>query len=116
MLLPLEEAIGDDAIALPPLRAGARRYAVTNTGTRPHELFILGVHNPDDFGQADAWTAWLESGQVGPAPIDAHLPGGHQTIDPGVTVWLTLALHPATSYAFVDPAGGSGIPVIATTP
>lgn len=94
--------LGDAGIALPRLTAGVHRYAITNTGTAPHEAFIVGVRDPADLDRAGDIGAWLEGGQVGPPPVPVHFPGGHQTIDPGVTVVLTLNLHSATTYAFVD--------------
>jgi hypothetical protein len=94
--------LGDTGITLPRLTAGTHRYAITNTGTTPHEVFIVGVHDPADLDHADEIGAWLEGGQVGPPPVPVHFPGSHQTIDPGVTVVLTLDLHRATTYAFVD--------------
>jgi hypothetical protein len=39
--------------------------------------------------------------------VPVHFPGSHQTIDPGVTVVLTLDLHRATTYAFVDFQNGA---------
>ena len=57
---------------------------------------------PADLDRADEIGAWLEGGQVGPPPVPLHFPGSHQTIDPGVTVVLTLDLHRTTTYAFVD--------------
>ena len=94
--------LDDTGITLPKLSAGTHRYAITNTGTTPHEVFILGVRDPADLDRADEIGAWLEGGQVGPPPVPVHFPGSHQTIDPGVTVVLTLDLHRATTYAFVD--------------
>jgi hypothetical protein len=94
--------LGDTGICLPKLTAGNHRYAITNTGTTPHEVFIAGVRDPADLDHADEIGAWLEGGQVGPPPVPVHFPGSHQTIDPGVTVVLTLDLHRATTYAFVD--------------
>ena len=99
--------LGDEAITLPKLTPGAHRYAITNTGTRPHEVFIVGVNDPADLNRQDEVGAWLEGGQVGPPPVPVHFPGGHQTIDPGVTIVLTLTLHPATTYAFVDSQDGA---------
>jgi hypothetical protein len=94
--------LDDTGITLPKLTAGAHRYAITNAGTTPHEVFIVGVHDPADLDHADEIGAWLDGGQVGPPPVPVHFPGSHQTIDPGVTVVLTLNLHRATTYAFVD--------------
>ena len=94
--------LGDAGIMLPRLTAGTHRYAITNVGTTPHEVFIVGVHDPADLARADEIGAWLAGGQVGPPPVPVHFPGSHQTIEPGVTVVLTLDLRRATTYAFVD--------------
>jgi hypothetical protein len=99
--------LGDDGITLPRLTAGAHRYAIINTGTRPHEVFIVGVKHPADLNRQDEIGAWLQRGQVGPPPVPVHFPGGHQTIDPGVTVVLTLTLHTATTYDFADFQNGA---------
>jgi hypothetical protein len=99
--------LGDAGITLPKLSAGTHRYAITNTGTTPHEVFIVGVRNPADLDRADEIGAWLDGGQVGSPPVPVHFPGSHQTIDPGVTVVLTLDLHRATTYAFVDFQNGA---------
>ena len=95
-------SLGDNAITLPKLTAGTHRYAITNTGTTPHEVFIVGVRNPADLDRAADIGAWLDGGQVGPPPVPVHFPGSHQTIDPGVTVVLSLHLNHATTYAFAD--------------
>lgn len=68
----------------------------------PHEIFIVGVQDPGDLEHQELLGAWLDGGQVGPPPFPVHFPGSHQTIDPGVTVVLTLTFHRATTYAFVD--------------
>ena len=68
----------------------------------PHEIFIVGVQDPGDLEHQELLGAWLDGGQVGPPPFPVHFPGSHQSIDPGVTVVLTLTLHRATTYAFVD--------------
>lgn len=94
--------LGDDGITVPKLTAGAHRYAITNTGIAPHEVFIVGVRDPADLAKADEVGAWLEAGQVGPPPVPVHFPGSHQTIEHGVTVVLTLDFHRTTTYAFVD--------------
>ncbi len=95
-------SLSDDAITLPKIAAGTHRYAIINTGTAPHEVFIVGVREPADLSHADEVGAWLDGGQVGPPPIPVHFPGSQQTIAPGVTVLLTLSLDSATTYAFAD--------------
>jgi hypothetical protein len=102
-----EISLGDDAITLPKISAGTRTYAINNRGTNPHELFIVGVKNPANLDRSDELGAWLEGGQVGPPPFPVHFPGGHQTIDPGVSVRLTMNLRHGTTYAFVDFSTGA---------
>ena len=95
-------SLRDDAVVLPRVAAGVGRYVIANDGTMPHEVFVVGVRDPDYLARGDELGAWLEGGQVGPPPFPVHLPGSHQTIDPGVRVSLTWDLHRATTYAFID--------------
>ena len=106
--------LNDDSITLPVLIAGKRSYAITNAGTVPHEVYIVGVPtkiNPDWDVIGEKGGAWIEGGQVGPPPVEVQFPGGHQTIPPGETVVLTLTLRPAYSYQFQDFSGDQ--PIIA---
>lgn len=105
--------LGDETLTVPRLAPGARRYAITNTGTVAHEVFIIGVADAADLERGDDIGAWLDGGQVGPPPVPVHLPGSHQTIDPGVAVVLTLTLRASTTYAFTD--FQTGLQAIAAT-
>ncbi len=95
-------ALGDDAITLPEIDEGLHSYAITNIGTSPHEVFIIGTSRAADLDKVDAVAAWLEGGQVGPPPVPLHFPGGHQTIEPGETIIFTLTLRSGWTYGFGD--------------
>lgn len=119
--LPVADAtitLADDSIVVPTLVAGKRSYAVTNAGTVPHEVFIAGVPNKttNDLGViGEQIGAWIEGGQAGPPPVEVQFPGGHQTIQPGETVVLTMTLRPDYLYQFVDFSGDQPIIVVAST-
>ncbi len=73
--------------------AGTRAYVIRDVGSSPHELLIAGVDDAANLDRTDELGAWLEGGQVGTPPFPVHFPGGHQTIDPGVSVRLTINLQ-----------------------
>ena len=98
--------LGDDAITVPPLTAGTHVVAVTNTGTLPHEMNAGGVPVGTDLSRGEEVGAWMEGGQVGPAPLPVEFTGGLKAIAPGVTVVLTLTLKAAHTYMFSDDTNG----------
>ncbi len=107
--------LADEAITIPKLRSGTRSYAIKNTGTTPHEVFIIGVDDPTNLDHGDELGAWLDGGQVGPAPFPVHFPGGQQSIGPGETVVLTMTLRAGTTYLFLDPSADPPNVAVAST-
>lgn len=106
--------LSDEAIGVTDLRVGTRSYAITNTGSALHELYILGVPTATDpaVNIDEEIGAWIEGGQQGGALLNSHLPGGHQTIAPGETVVLTMTFRSGYSYQFEDFVGDQ--PLFAT--
>ena len=106
---PSEDAtvtVTDDGIELPPLDAGSQTMRFLNEGTRPHELGIGGVTADTDLRKVGPQIgAWFGGGQKGPPPGGLIGPGGHQTIDPGESVWLTVTLEHGYTYRFDDVSG-----------
>lgn len=108
--LPRAEAtitLTDKAIMLGTLMAGTHTIAITNRGTKPHELSIVGVAKPSDLSQGEQMVKWIEGGQSGPPPINVTFPGGQQSIKPGVTVNMTMMLQKGRTYHFDDTGDGS---------
>ncbi len=97
----------DKAVALGKLKAGTHSIAITNRGTRPHELNIAGVAKMSDLERGEELGRWIEGGQSGPPPINVDFPGGHQSIKPGVTVIMTITLRSGYTYHFDDTGDGS---------
>lgn len=100
--------LGDDAITVPNLTAGTHVVAVTNTGTRPHEMNIGGVPSGTDLSRGEEVGAWMEGGQNGPPPLPIDFPGGLKSIAPGTTVVLTFTLKAAHTYMFSDNTNDDG--------
>lgn len=89
-----------------------------NGGTRVHELGISGVPaETSDSALASLGQEigqWFGKGQPGPAPGGLVGPGGHQTIQPGESVWLTLTLEKDFLYLFDDSSGKKRLEAFAT--
>ena len=94
--------LDDDAITVPPLTAGTHVVAVANIGAQPHEMNTGGVPIGTDLSRGEEVGAWMEGGQVGPAPLPVEFPGGLKSIAPGVTVVLTLTFKAEHTYMFSD--------------
>ena len=101
--------VTDKAIDLPELQAGTQTIQFVNGGTRVHELGISGV--PPETAEGDLAELgqeigqWFGKGQPGPPPGGLVGPGGHQTIEPGASVWLTVTLEEGFVYRFDDSSG-----------
>lgn len=95
----------DDSVIVPALTAGTHVIAVTNAGTRPHELSTGGVPSATDLSRGAEIVEWIEAGQDGPAPLPVDFPGGIKSIEPGVTVVLTMTFKAGYSYLFSDNTG-----------
>lgn len=100
--------LGDDAITVPTLTAGTHVVAVTNSGTRPHEMNIGGVPSGTDLSRGEEVGVWMEGGQNGPPPLPIDFPGGLKSIAPGTTVVLTFTLKAAHTYMFSDNTSDDG--------
>lgn len=98
-------ALEDESVVVPTLTAGTHVIAVTNSGTRPHELSIGGVPSDADLSKGAEIVEWIENGQDGPAPLPVDFPGGIKSIEPGVTVALTVTLKAGHTYLFSDNTG-----------
>lgn len=110
-------SLDDDAITVPALTAGKRVIAITNNGTRPHELWISGLPSDVDLSSMGAEIEeWIVGGQVDPAPVPVDFPGGIKTIDPGVTVVLTVTLKGGHTYMFSDYTGDEEITTVVEVP
>jgi len=101
----LTVTMGDRAITTPAITAGTRSVALVNRGTTEHEIWITGVPSTQDQRRLGEVDAWFEHGQVGPPPLGAHFPGGHQSISPGSSVTLTMTFRHGYTYHFVDNTG-----------
>lgn len=112
----LTVALEDDAIVVPAITAGTHVVAVTNNGTRPHEVWIGGVPNDADLSKGAEIGAWLEGGQDGPAPLPADFPGGLKSIEPGVTVVLTVTFRAGHIYMFTDNTGDEEVLTVVEIP
>lgn len=110
--------VDDKRIELPKLSAGAQTIRFVNEGTRPHELGISGVPPETAEGNLAALGSkvgqWMGAGQPGPAPGGFVGPGGHQTIPPGQSVWLTVTLQKGFVYRFDDFSGKKPFKAFAT--
>lgn len=95
----------DGRIDAPTITAGTHRIAITNHGTKPHELFIGGLPKNADFSRVDEVGAWMDGGQDGPPPLPVVFPGGHQDIGPGQTVVLTITFRAGYAYHLNDNTG-----------
>ena len=110
--------VTDKAIELPELQAGTQTIQFVNGGTRVHELGISGV--PSETAKGDLAKLgqqigqWFGKGQPGPPPGGLVGPGGHQTIEPGASVWLTLTLEESFLYRFDDSSGKKPLEAFAT--
>ncbi len=98
--------LGDDAITVPPLKAGAHVVKVTNIGKLAHGMDTGGVPIGTDLSRGAEVGAWMEGGQVGKAPLPIEFPGGLKSIAPGVSVVVTLTLKAAHTYMFSDDTNG----------
>ena len=110
--------VTDKAIELPELQAGTQTIQFVNGGTRVHELGISGV--PPETAEGDLAKLgqqigqWFGEGQPGPPPGGLVGPGGHQTIEPGESVWLTVTLEEGFLYRFDDSSGKKPLEAFAT--
>ena len=108
----------DKKIELPKLDAGTQTIRFVNGGTRLHELGIAGL--PPETADKNLATLgrkigqWFGKGQPGPAPGGLVGPGGHQTIQPGESVWLTVTLREGFLYRFEDFTGKKPLEAFAT--
>ena len=60
---------------------------------------------------------WIEGGQKGPNPVPGfQCPGGHQSIGPGVTVFLTMTFRAGYTYQLSDFATDTPIQATVTVP
>jgi hypothetical protein len=112
----LTVALEDDAIVVPTLTAGTHVIAVTNNGTRPHELSIGGLPKDIDLSRGAEIGEWIGIGQDGPAPVPVDFPGGIKSIEPGVTVILTVTFKAGHSYLFSDNTGEQEVMTVVEVP
>lgn len=98
-------SLTDDAVTVPAITAGTHTIAVSNTGTKSHEVNIGGVPQGTDHNEAAAVDAWVEGGQAGPPSVAVDFVGGLKSIAPGVTVNLTIRFKSAYTYQFLDRDG-----------
>ena len=106
----------DDTISVPALTAGTHMIAITNSGTGPHELSIGGLPKDVDLSRGAEIGEWIGSGQDGPAPVDVDFPGGVKSIQPGVTVVLTVTFKTGHTYLFSDNSTGEELSTVVEVP
>jgi hypothetical protein len=104
--------LGDDAVTASPIASGTHRIAIVNRGTRPHEVWVTGVPSDQDQRRLGEIDTWFENGQVGPTPLGAHFPGGHQSIPPGASVMLAMTFRSGYTYHLVDNTGATPISTV----
>jgi len=83
----------DDGFQVPALTAGTSTIELKNTGKKEHEFQLFSFEPGKGFNEVERW---LNSGQVGPAPI--LFPGGIQSIPAGTSVFETLTLESGRTY------------------
>jgi hypothetical protein len=100
----------DGGFRTPALTAGRQLLRLVNHGREHHELAIVQIHPGSTPAQVDAW---LQGGQVGPAPATFY--GGAQDVAPGGSTVLDVVLRRGR-YLVVDGETGVTAPLIVRRP
>ena len=87
----------DDGFRVPALTAGTSTIELKNAGKKTHEFQLFSFEPGKGFNDVERW---LNSGQVGSAPI--LFPGGIQSIPAGTSVFETLTLESDRTYMLQD--------------
>lgn len=87
----------DDGFRVPALTAGTSTIELKNAGKKDHEFQLFSFEPGKGFSDVERW---LNSGQVGPAPV--LFPGGIQSIRAGTSVFETLTLESGRTYMLQD--------------
>lgn len=98
--LPTPDAtitVTDDGFQVPALTAGTSTIELKNAGKKEHEFQLFSFEPGKGFEEVGKW---INSGQVGPAPV--VFPGGIQSIPAGTSVFETLTLESGRTYMLQD--------------
>lgn len=87
----------DDGFQVPALGAGTTTVEFKNDGKKEHEFQLFSFEPGKGFKDVGRW---INSGQVGPAPV--VFPGGIQSIPAGTSVFETLTLESGRTYMLQD--------------
>jgi uncharacterized cupredoxin-like copper-binding protein len=87
----------DDGFQVPAIGAGTTTVEFKNAGKKEHEFQLFSFEPGKGFEDVGHW---INSGQVGPAPV--VFPGGIQSIKPGTSVFETLTLESGRTYMLQD--------------
>jgi len=87
----------DDGFQVPALAAGTTTVEFKNAGKKEHEFQLFSFEPGNGFKDVGQW---INSGQVGLAPV--VFPGGIQTIPAGTSVFETLTLESGRTYMLQD--------------
>ena len=87
----------DDGFQVPALTAGTTTIELKNDGKKGHEFQLFSFEPGKGFKDIERW---INSGQMGPAPV--VFPGGIQSIPPGTSVFETLTLESGRTYMLQD--------------